>query len=266
MRLFQPHKVGNMDCTFCLDCIHACPHDNIGVLAGAPTSDLRRDPVRSGVGRFGTRPDLAALVLVLVFGAFANAAGMVGPVVQWQTRFSFLLGQRSSLLAVSLFFVTALILLPVLAIGAAASLSRWWSRAPGEALLATATRFSYSLVPLGFGMWLAHYSYHFLTSYDVAVPVTQRFLVDLGFTGIGQPTWVASCCRPVADWLPSLEILFLDFGLLLSLYAGYRIAQSQSPRPAQALKAFLPWAVLMVVLFTVGVWIVLQPMQMRGAS
>jgi cytochrome c oxidase assembly factor CtaG len=266
MHLFQPHKVGNMDCTVCLDCIHACPHDNIGIRANAPTSELWRDPVRSGVGRFGARPDLAALVLVLVFGAFANAAGMVGPVVQWQTRFSSLLGQQSSLLAVSLFFVTALILVPVVTVGAVAALSRWWGRAPGEALLATATRFSYALVPLGFGMWLAHYSYHFLTSYDAAVPVAQRFLIDLGFTGIGQPAWVAACCRPVAAWLPHLEILFLDFGLLLSLYAGYRIAQSQSSRPAQALKAFAPWAVLLVFLFMVGVWIVLQPMQMRGVS
>ncbi len=271
MHLFQPRKVGNMDCTFCLDCVHACPHDNIGVLAGAPTGDLWRDPARSGVGRFGARPDLAALVLVLVFGAFANAAGMVGPVVEWQSRFSSLLGQRSPLLAVSLFCAAALVVAPVLAVGAAAALSRWWGQAPGgggatSPLLATATRFSYALVPLGFGMWLAHYSYHFLTSYDVAVPVTQRFLIDLGWAGLGRPEWVASCCRPVADWLPRLEILFLDFGLLLSLYAGYRIARSHAPRLTQALKAFSPWAVLMVVLFAAGVWIVLQPMQMRGVS
>src|SRR3984957_18151677 len=31
LALFQPRKVGNMDCTFCLDCVHACPHDNVGV-------------------------------------------------------------------------------------------------------------------------------------------------------------------------------------------------------------------------------------------
>ena len=188
MHLFQPRKVGNMDCTFCLDCIHACPHDNIGVLAGAPMSDLSRDPIRSGVGRFGSRPDLAALVLVLVFGAFANAAGMVGPVVEWQARFSSLLGQRSPLLAVSLFYAAVLVVLPVLAVGAAAVLSRqWgWSMSRGGVtppLLAMATRFSYALVPLGFSMWLAHYSYHFLTSYDTAVPVTQRLPARYGVDG-----------------------------------------------------------------------------------
>ena len=30
--LFQPRKNGNMDCTFCLDCVRACPHDNVGLL------------------------------------------------------------------------------------------------------------------------------------------------------------------------------------------------------------------------------------------
>ena len=29
LALFQPTKVGNLDCTFCLDCVHACPHDNV---------------------------------------------------------------------------------------------------------------------------------------------------------------------------------------------------------------------------------------------
>jgi hypothetical protein len=62
-----------------------------------------------------------------------------------------------------------------------------------------------------------------------------------------------------------LEILFLDVGFLFSLYSGYRIALSQSHRTSQALKAFAPWALLIALLFAVGVWIVLQPMQMRGS-
>ena len=68
----------------------------------------------------------------------------------------------------------------------------------------------------------------------------------------------------MADWLPRLEIVCLGLGLLLSLYVGYRVALTQSPRLSRALGALLPWAVLMVLLFLAGVWIVLQPMQMRG--
>jgi len=51
---------------------------------------------------------------------------------------------------------------------------------------------------------------------------------------------------------------------LLSLYTGYRIALSRSPRRSLALKALAPWAVLSLLLFAAGVWIVFQPMQMRG--
>jgi polyferredoxin len=38
--LFQEQKVGNMDCTFCLDCVYACPHDNVGLIARVPTQEL----------------------------------------------------------------------------------------------------------------------------------------------------------------------------------------------------------------------------------
>ena len=89
-------------------------------------------------------------------------------------------------------------------------------------------------------------------------------LLDLGWPALGQPHWVAACCRPVADWLPRLEVLFLDLGLLLSLYTGYRIALAQSSRLSQALWALAPWALLMTLLFAAGIWLVFQPMQMRG--
>ena len=40
LELYQPRKSSNMDCTFCLDCVHACPHDNVGILADLPGKDL----------------------------------------------------------------------------------------------------------------------------------------------------------------------------------------------------------------------------------
>src|SRR5262245_49431861 len=256
LHLFLPRKAGNMDCTTCLDCVHACPHDNVGLIAGPPGAELWQDRPRSGVGRFARRPDLAALVLVLVFGAFANAAGMVGPVVEAQERLASLAGVHSPLLAAAAFYLLALVALPLLAVGGAAALSRRWGRLEGG-ILEVATRYAYALVPLGFGMWLAHYCFHFQTSYDTAVPVAQRFAADLGLTWLGEPAWSAACCRPVTPWLLPLELLFLDVGLLLSLYTAYRLAPT--------LKALAPWALLLVLLFAAGVWILFQPMQMRGA-
>src|SRR5262245_30698941 len=155
LHLSQPHKSGNMDCTFCLDCVHACPHENVGILARAPASDLWHDETRSGVGRFGKRPDLAVLVIILVFGAFANASGMVGPVVAMRDRWDKLLGQSSHLLTTTLFYALAFVVFPLLAIGGAACLSRKLSGL-GDTWIGSVTRYSYALVPLGFGMWLSH--------------------------------------------------------------------------------------------------------------
>jgi cytochrome c oxidase assembly factor CtaG len=265
LHLFQPRKAGNLDCTFCLDCVHACPHDNVGMLATAPAGQLWHDKQRSGLGRLSRRPDLAALVIVLVFAAFANAAGMVAPVVAWQDSLATALGLSSSLWVVTAFLLVATIALPLVLVGLATALGRWGS-GDRSRWLETACRFSYTLVPLGFGMWLAHYSFHLFTSYDAVLPAVQRWAADLGLSLLGTPEASCCCCLAVAAWIPRLEIVFLDLGLLLSLYTAYRLALAQSPRLPQALRAFAPWGALLLLLFAVGIWIVFQPMQMRGTA
>jgi hypothetical protein len=175
--------------------------------------------------------------------------------VEGQERVALLAGIHPPLLVTTMFYLLALVALPLLAVGGAAALSRRWGRLKAG-VVELATRYAYVLVPLGFGMWLAHYCFHFLTSYDTAVPVAQRFVADLGLRSLGEPAWSCVCCRPVTPWLLPLELLFLDLGLLLSLYTAYRLAPT--------LRALAPWALLLVLLFAAGVWILFQPMQMRG--
>ncbi len=124
LHLYQPRKSSNMDCTFCLDCIHACPHDNVGILAVPPGRALWNDPIRSGFGRFSKRPDLAALVVVLAFGAFVNAAGMVAPILEWRDRAASLARSGSPLLVTSISYVLGLVVLPALLVGGSAALCR----------------------------------------------------------------------------------------------------------------------------------------------
>src|SRR5690606_21259363 len=90
--LFLPKKVGNLDCTLCLDCVHACPEGNVGLLTRTPGDELADTRSRSGVGPLGLRPDLAVLAVVFTFGALLNAFGMVSPVYALQQWMADLLG------------------------------------------------------------------------------------------------------------------------------------------------------------------------------
>lgn len=261
--LYQRRKSGNLDCTFCLDCVHACPHENVGVLATAPGADLVHDRNRSGVGRFGRRPDIAVLALVFVFAAFANAAGMVGPVMEAEQALVERLGLSGPGAIQVLGLFAAVVAAPVILAGGAAWLGRWWSGTRG-ALLPLAAHSSLALVPLGLGMWLAHYSFHFLSSPDAVVPVLQRVAQDMGVPSPGVPQWACSCCAAAPHWLLPLEIVFLEVGLLFTLYIAYAQARASAGRSSRALRLFLPWAALALVLFGIGLWLLLQPMQMRG--
>ena len=262
-QLYQPHKVGNVDCTFCLDCARACPHENVGILTSFPTHTLWHDPMRSGIGRFSQRYDLAVLVVLLVFGAFANAAGMVGPVVEWQDQFAQLFGIATPGVVTSVTYLIVLLVLPLCLVVLVSCISRRWAKLP-ESTLRIAARFAYALVPLGFAMWLAHYSFHFFTSWRSLWPVTQRLAQDSGWTLLGTPAWACACCAGAAPWILRAELLFLGVGLLGSLYAGFRIAERNATSTSQATRSFAPWGTLMALMFVVAVWIVYQPMQMRG--
>ena len=77
--LYLPAKVGNIDCTFCLDCVHACPHDNIALAVRTPGLELADARRRSGIGRLTTARTSPLLAVLFVFGALLNAFAMVSP-------------------------------------------------------------------------------------------------------------------------------------------------------------------------------------------
>ena len=64
--------------------------------------------------------------------------------------------------------------------------------------------------------------------------------------------------------LLDFEILFLDLGLLVSLYAGWRVAQRYNDSTKRCLLIFTPWSLVYVLFFLVAIWIIFQPMEMRG--
>jgi cytochrome c oxidase assembly factor CtaG len=265
LALFQPKKSGNLDCTFCLDCVHVCPHHNVGIIVATPGSQLTHDRYRSALGRLSQRLDVAALVLLLVFGAFVNAAGMIGPVAALERALQQRLGLESLLPVTSALFLLALLVAPLLVAPVCGVV--WRALGSGAIRWKELTcSFALALAPLGFSMWVAHLTYHFLTGASVVIPVAQRAADDLGGPLLGLPNWANTAMAPPLDWLTSLQLLLLDGGLLLTLYVGWRVAQRFSARAAGALRLLAPWAGLAVLLYAAGVWIVFQPMEMRGLT
>lgn len=258
--LYLPSKVGNLDCTFCLDCVHACPHENVAIAARLPAAELWDSSSRAGIGRPQRRIDYSALVLVFVFGALLNALGMVSPVYELQQWIADALGLRAEAPVLALMFSAGLAVLPALLLGLCAAASR---RMGGlaESIPRIAMRFAWGLVPLAFGTWLAHYTFHLLTGFLTVVPVVQRTAAEVfGHAVLGAPAWGLGGLRP--GFVNAIETGLLLLGLLVSLGVCWRVAEDVSP--TRSTRVVLPWAGLVGVLFLSALWLMNQPMEMRG--
>ncbi|MCE9546520.1 MAG: cytochrome c oxidase assembly protein [Planctomycetia bacterium] len=264
MDLFQPRKHDNLDCTFCLDCVRSCPHDNVGVLVAEPAAQLVPARITERALRDGRRAGLATMIVVLTAAAFMNAAWMIAPLATWQRRAEAVGGAVGRTLMVSGGTLLGLVVIPAVIIALVAS----WSRRAGnetESWRANARRYCRALIPLGCAMWAAHYGFHLLTGAGTIVGAGSRFLADLGISQSVAAAWSCPCCSGgVAAWLLPFQFVLIDVGLLASLYVVYRIACQRHERSLRALAAGMPWMLMVLVLFGIGVAIFLEPMQMRG--
>jgi polyferredoxin len=256
LELFLPEKRSNADCTLCMDCVKACPHDNIGIVPRSTTRDVLASEPTSSLGRLQRRTDVAAAALVLVFAAFANAAAMVGP----GSDFLAAAGRRVPWLATGAGSFAGVLAGVLLATGVVwlASLTAQGASSRREAFGRTAL----VLVPLGIGMWAAHLLFHLVTGVPALLPLMQQAGQDLGFHWLGLPRWGAGAVVLQGNGLLQLQLLLLDGGLLLSLYVVWRTVAKT--RGAQRLLAIAPLALLTIALYGFGFWLLLQPMQMRG--
>ena len=261
LRLFLPLKVGNMDCTLCLDCVHACPHDNIELAARVPGAELADSRRRSGIGRFSQRWDIAALAVIFVFGSLLNAFGMAAPARAVEALVARALGVASEAPALAVLFIGALVVAPLMLLGGAGALSKLLAGDKQRSIAQIAVNYAYALVPFGFGMWLAHYGFHLLTGALTIVPVTQRAAIDVfGWTALGDPLWRLTGMRPGSVFPIQVGLILL--GTMGSLAAAFQVAERDHPK--SAVRSILPWIAVIVCLAAAGLWVLAQPMDMRG--
>jgi hypothetical protein len=256
--LFQPLKSGNMDCTFCLDCVHACPHNNVGILSRQPASELMEDPMRAGIGHFSRRKDLAALGMVFTFGALLNAFGMVSPMYALENWLEHVLHVHHEAPVLGFIYIVSLIAEPLLLLILATWITRAWAHC-SSGWLQIMVRYSYAFVPLGFGMWLAHYGFHFFTGLYTLIPVTQNAVAMIGLPVLGTPqwTWTGLPLRLIQP----LETGFLLLGLAGSLLVVRHLSRKNNME--HPIRAFIPWASICLLIWLGAMWLMFQPMEMR---
>jgi energy-coupling factor transporter transmembrane protein EcfT len=260
--LFLPQKVGNLDCTLCMDCVKACPHDNVAIYAMSPMREVARDPQRSSIRRLSLRTDITAVILVVVFAAFLNAAAMIGPGAALFAKVGTLVPSPWQALASALGTIVMAALLAFVAWTTAA-----WMHTSGKGSDTTThevfSRFSLALLPLGLGMWAAHLLFHLLTTWQNAIPLAQQFAQDMGLRLLGTPNW-STMPSASGESLLAVQLFLLDVGLVLTLYAGWRLAREFNNTTARSLRMMTPWAIGVAALYISGFWVLMQPMQMRG--
>jgi ferredoxin len=258
--LFLPMKVGNLDCTLCLDCVHACPHDNIALSIRTPGAELLERGRRSGIGRLAQRADLAVLAIVFTFAALVSAFAMTSPAYFVEQRLAATIGTRSEWPVLAIVFAVGVVVAPAVLLVGAGSVTRAFA-GNGETLRVTILTYAYALIPIGLGIWLAHYGFHLLTGALTIVPVVQSAVVDaFGHALLGGPFWSWVGMQPGAVFPIQLGCVVL--GAAGSMATVQAI--SERDHPSQSVLTSAPWLVVVLLLTTTALWILSQPMEMRA--
>lgn len=248
--LFAPQIRTNIDCSMCLDCVRACPHDNVSLFARSPGRELSQPDAWS------RRWDLSLLVIVLAFMGISNAFGMVPPYYELQEALALNFGITSEFIVLLIIFGLINVVLPIVVGIGAAYLGRYFTgMRKRDSVRDTLAAFAPAFVPIGFGIWFAHYSFHFLVGPGLIVPVIQEF-----FGGIGDwQTWRFSIDENV---IGIIQLVTLIGGFLWSM----RLAQQKALRlyRRKALIGLMPWALVFLVMMLVAWQIFTMPMEMRG--
>ena len=255
-------KVGNLDCTLCLDCVHACPHDNIALTTRIPGAELLERGRRSGIGRLPQRADLAALAVVFTFAALVSAFAMTSPAYAVEQRLAATIGTRSEWPVLAIIFLGGLLIAPALLLAGAGAMTRAVAE-NRSTLRATVLTYAYTLIPIGVGIWAAHYGFHLLTGVLTIVPVVQSAVIDaFGQALLGDPFWGWVGLQPGAVFPIQLGCVVLGAAGSLAMV----LAISQRDQPTRAVLASAPWLAVVVLIATTALWILSQPMEMRAVS
>jgi ferredoxin len=259
--LFLPAKVGNLDCTMCFDCVRACPHDNIGLVTRVPGTEWLSLQRRSSIGRVAARRDLAAASLAFTSAALFSAFAMTPPATAVRSWLGSATGIASEGVLFALLFAAAVAVMPAFVVATAAAVTPIVDGT--TSLLKTSVPFVHALLPLGAGVWLAHYGFHLLTGALTVIPVMQSAAIDATHSAVlGEPIWQWVGLRSGVVFPLQVGVITLAAAGSLGLIA----AVSSRDYPDRPARAAAPWMLVALAMTALALWNIAQPMDMRGIA
>jgi hypothetical protein len=200
----------NAQCGLCLECLRACPSDNIALYLRPFGEDI-------GSSRQSARLDEAFLALVMIGSALAFTAVFSGPWGGLKTA-AFAIGSTQWLFYALGFLALNLVLLP-----AAFSLAVWLGQVWSGGKLRLRIAFSnqaQALLPLGLFAWIAFtVSFAFPKSHYVASVISDPFGWGWNLLGTANPSWSLDG----AGFSPLLQVALLLVGLTWSANVASRL-------------------------------------------
>src|SRR5690606_36347626 len=123
----------------------------------------------------------------------------------------------------------------------------------------TVATFAPAFVPLGLGIWIAHYGFHFLIAPLSFVPVLQEFL------GARHGDWATFGFQVDVQIIGILQVIALLGGFLWCMVIVYQASNRVYGRRS-SFGALLPWALMLLVLMISAYQVFSLPMEMRGTE
>lgn len=240
---FPKTMTSNANCTICANCVKNCPNDSIQLTLRPPTKELwfiRKPKIEEAF--------LSAIIMGIVFVQNITMLEVWGSILAWLEGIT---GTQSFYVNFTITFLISM-LIPVSLLVLSSLVAQKFNH---ESLLLNFTRFGYAIIALDIAGHIAHNLFHLLAE--------GKSIIFTGLALVGQN--VGHNLSPaVVDTgtIQLLQFVLIALGFIGSLYTAYRIARvNHSSQKVWGTLA--PYAVLMVLLAVMNIWLFILPMAMR---
>ncbi|MDP3046484.1 MAG: 4Fe-4S binding protein, partial [Chloroflexota bacterium] len=232
----------NASCNLCGNCVKTCPNDSPRLTLRVPTQELwfiRKPKIDEAF--------LAVVIMGIVFVQNITMLTVWKSILGWLEGVT---GTTSYFVNFTITFAIA-ILIPItlLAVTALAA-----SRLNGDSLRQNFAKFGYAIIALDVAAHVAHNLFHLLAE--------GKSILYTAMALFGQEVHGASPAILDNATIQGLQYILVALGAIGSLYTAYRIAVNNYGQDKGRID-FVPYAVLILVLAGVNIWLFMLPMAMR---